>query len=56
MGGIVGLIFNGFFATSQVISLDGVSASIEGGWLDGNWKQMYKQVTNTWSSLLIAPT
>lgn len=41
---MVGLIFNGFFATTNVISLDGVSSSIEGGWLDGNWKQMYKQI------------
>jgi Amt family ammonium transporter len=44
MGGIVGLLFNGFFATNNVIALDGVSSSIEGGWLDHNWKQMYKQI------------
>jgi Amt family ammonium transporter len=43
MGGIVGLLANGLFATTDVIALDGVSSSIQGGWLDHNWKQLYKQ-------------
>lgn len=44
VGGIIGLLFNAFFATSAVISLDGVNTSINGGWLDHNWKQLYIQV------------
>ncbi|TFK57562.1 ammonium transporter [Heliocybe sulcata] len=43
IGGIVGLLFNAFFATSDVIALDGVNTSIQGGWLDHNWKQLYIQ-------------
>ena len=37
------MLFNGFFATSAVISLDGVNTSITGGWVDHNWKQLYIQ-------------
>jgi Amt family ammonium transporter len=43
LGGIVGLFWNGLFATNDVIALDGVSTSIPGGWLDHNWKQLYIQ-------------
>ncbi|KZT23799.1 ammonium transporter [Neolentinus lepideus HHB14362 ss-1] len=43
MGGIVGLLINAFFATRDVIALDGVNTSITGGWLDHNWKQLYIQ-------------
>lgn len=43
LGGIIGLLFNAFFATSEVIALDGVNTSIKGGWLDHNWKQLYIQ-------------
>ncbi|KAJ7770830.1 ammonium transporter [Mycena maculata] len=42
VGGVVGLLCNGLFATN-VISLDGVNTAIVGGWLDHNWKQLYKQ-------------
>ena len=42
VGGIVGLILNAFFASSAIASMDGVSA-IPGGWVDHNWKQLYKQ-------------
>jgi Amt family ammonium transporter len=44
IGGIVGLIFNGFFATEDVISLDGVNMELPGGFLDHNYKQMYIQI------------
>ncbi|KAK7058347.1 low affinity high capacity ammonium permease [Paramarasmius palmivorus] len=44
IGGIIGLICNAFFADNAVISLDGVNTSIEGGFLDRNWKQLYIQV------------
>ncbi|PVG03017.1 putative ammonium transporter [Serendipita vermifera] len=43
IAGIVGLLFNGFFATNAIISLDGVNTSIQGGFLDRNWKQLYIQ-------------
>ncbi|EPQ61029.1 ammonium transporter [Gloeophyllum trabeum ATCC 11539] len=43
IGGIVGLLFNAFFATADVIALDGVNTSARGGWLDRNWKQLYIQ-------------
>jgi len=42
VGGIIGLLANGVFGTKDVANLDGVT-HIEGGWLDHNWKQLYKQ-------------
>lgn len=44
IGGIIGLLANAFFATSSIISLDGVNTSITGGFLDHNWKQLYIQI------------
>jgi ammonium transporter, Amt family len=45
IAGMVGLIFNGFFAADYIIGLDGVSTGlINGGWLNHNWKQLYIQV------------
>ncbi|CCM06402.1 uncharacterized protein FIBRA_08662 [Fibroporia radiculosa] len=44
IGGIIGLVFNGLFADSELIALDGVNTSVPGGWLDHNWKQLYIQV------------
>jgi len=44
VGGIIGLLANAFFASKDLVALDGVT-SIPGGWLDHNWKQLYKQVT-----------
>lgn len=44
IGGVIGLIFNGFFASQTIISLDEVNTSIVGGWVDHNWKQLYIQV------------
>jgi Amt family ammonium transporter len=41
---MIGLFCNGLFAKTSVIALDGVNGSIAGGWLDHNWKQMYKQI------------
>lgn len=42
--GILGLIFNAFFAADYIIGLDGVNNGITGGWLNQNWKQMYIQI------------
>ncbi|KAF4123962.1 ammonium transporter, Amt family [Geosmithia morbida] len=36
VGGIVGLVFNAFFATGRVYGLDGVNTGATGGFLDGN--------------------
>lgn len=45
IAGMVGLIFNGFFAVDYIIGLDGVSTGlINGGWLNHNWKQLCIQV------------
>ena len=44
MIGILGLFFNGLFATADVISLDNVNTTIRGGFLDQNYKQLYIQV------------
>ena len=41
---MVGLLFNGLFADSAIIALDGVNTSARGGWLDHNWKQLYVQL------------
>lgn len=40
---MVGLLFNGFFASRDIIALDGVNTSVVGGWVDQNWKQLYIQ-------------
>lgn len=40
IGGIIGLLANGFFATTTVISLDGVTTSGVGGAVDKNWRQL----------------
>jgi Amt family ammonium transporter len=44
IGGVIGLLFNGLFGSTAIIALDGVNLEIEGGWIDRNWKQMYKQI------------
>ncbi|KAI5991449.1 ammonium transporter [Pisolithus albus] len=43
VGGIIGLLFNGIFASRSVIALDGVNLNVNGGWVDHNWKQLYIQ-------------
>ncbi|KAI6095112.1 ammonium transporter, partial [Pisolithus croceorrhizus] len=43
VGGIIGLLFNGIFASHSVIALDGVNLNVAGGWVDHNWKQLYIQ-------------
>jgi Amt family ammonium transporter len=43
VGGIVGLLMNGFFGAQSVIALDGVNTAIPGGFVDHNWKQLYIQ-------------
>ncbi|THV06109.1 ammonium transporter [Dendrothele bispora CBS 962.96] len=43
VGGIIGLLMNGFFGTNHIIALDGVNTDIPGGFMDRNWKQLYIQ-------------
>lgn len=43
VGGILGLMFNGFLATTEVISLDGVNTTTKGGFLDHNYNQLHIQ-------------
>ncbi|TFY56541.1 hypothetical protein EVG20_g8888 [Dentipellis fragilis] len=43
VGGIVGLLFNAFFAKQSIIALDDVNTATRGGWVDHNWKQLYIQ-------------
>lgn len=43
IGGMIGLLFNAFFASSDIIALDDINTSVVGGWLDQNWKQLYMQ-------------
>ncbi|TCD68825.1 hypothetical protein EIP91_009692 [Steccherinum ochraceum] len=43
IGGIVGLLFNAFFADGKLVALDNVNTSTQGGWIRHNWKQLYIQ-------------
>jgi Amt family ammonium transporter len=45
IAGVVGLLFNAFFAADYIIGLDGVNTGlVTGGWLNHNYKQLYIQV------------
>lgn len=45
VAGMIGLIFNGIFGTNYIIGLDGVNTGLfPGGWIEHEWKQMYKQI------------
>lgn len=45
IGGMIGLLFNAFFGSDYIIGLDGVNTGIiPGGFLQGNWRQLYVQV------------
>ncbi|KIY73219.1 ammonium transporter [Cylindrobasidium torrendii FP15055 ss-10] len=43
IGGIIGLLLNAFLADSDIIALDGVSTTVEGGFMNRNWKALYIQ-------------
>ncbi|KAF1949523.1 ammonium transporter [Byssothecium circinans] len=44
VGGFVGDVLTGLFASRRVPALDGVSNAFEGGWWDGNYRQMGYQL------------
>jgi Amt family ammonium transporter len=44
IGGIVGLLFNAFFAADYIIGLDGVNMGATGGFLNHNFRLLYIQV------------
>ena len=55
LAGMVGCFMTGLFAQSSVAANDGFS-EIDGGWLDQNWKQMYKQIAVSWfQSIAVHP-
>lgn len=43
IAGVIGVFFNSIFAANYVIGYDGYS-NHPGGWINHNWKQMYKQL------------
>lgn len=43
VAGIVGLVFTGVFAQASIAATDGYTV-IDGGWLDGNYIQVGKQL------------
>ena len=40
----MGLLLNAFFGDRSIISLDGVSTAVDGGFINYNWAALYKQV------------
>ena len=45
IAGMVGLLFNGFFAADYTIGLDGVSTGlIDGGFINHNYKKLHIQL------------
>lgn len=60
VGGMIGLFFNGVFGASYIIGLDGVNVgTIDGGWIEHNYKQLYIQVayiaaTTAWAFVMSA--
>lgn len=54
IGGIVGLLFNAFFASGGIIGLDGVNTGAVGGFLDGNFVVLGWQVAAIVSSCAYA--
>jgi len=47
IGGIVGNILTGVFAESSVAAFDGITTSLPGGWIDGNWVQVGHQLADS---------
>lgn len=50
LGGIIGATLLGLFASKTVASYDGVT-EIEGGWIDGNFKQLGYQIAS-WAAIV----
>lgn len=45
VAGIIGLLWNAFFAADYVIGLDGVNMGASGGFINHHWAPLYKQFT-----------
>ena len=56
VGGMVGLIFNAFFAADYIIGLDGVNNGMSGGFINHNWRQLYVQIAYLVASTFYAFT
>jgi len=47
VGGLTGNILTGIFAQNRIVELDPVAIPIDGGWLDGNWIQVPRQLADS---------
>ncbi|CAG8484386.1 6426_t:CDS:2 [Paraglomus brasilianum] len=47
IGGLTGNILTGIFAQNKIVMLDTAAVPIDGGWLDGNWIQVPRQLADS---------
>jgi Amt family ammonium transporter len=47
VGGLTGNILTGIFAQNRIVELDPMAVPIDGGWLDGNWIQVPRQLADS---------
>jgi Amt family ammonium transporter len=47
VGGLTGNILTGIFAQKAIVALDPTATPIPGGWLDGNWIQVPRQLADS---------
>jgi Amt family ammonium transporter len=47
VGGLCGNILTGIFAQKAIVALDPTAVAIDGGWLDGNWIQVPRQLADS---------
>jgi len=47
VGGLTGNILTGIFAQNRIVELDPIAIPIDGGWLDGNWIQVPRQLADS---------
>ncbi|MBE3048475.1 ammonium transporter [Candidatus Bathyarchaeota archaeon] len=47
VGGLVGTVLTGIFASRSIAALGGARGDIEGGWLDGHWAQLGYQLAGS---------
>jgi len=51
VGGVVGNLLTGLFAQASIVTFDGFSTPIEGGWLDRHFKQLGIQLADSVSGM-----
>lgn len=47
IGGIVGNLLTGIFAADYIAALDGINTSVDGGWINGVWVQLARQLADS---------